>query len=135
VFTGPIDAFYASQGLAKLEYRSIYWHKVSSPVHSVTPVQEYLEPPSGYFQPAWVVNYPGGDVGMSGLHCTVLESWGAAGLRAQAGPSRAHSALLSNWPDSDWTRISEYKHAPNQPPGAQDLPGTVIFKEYRCGIV
>jgi len=80
VFTGPIDAFYASQGLAKLEYRSIYWHK------------EYLEPEGGYFQPAWVVNYPGGDVG--------------------------------------WTRISEYKHSPNQPPGAQDLPGTVVFKEY-----
>ena len=51
VFTGPIDAFYASQGLAKLEYRSIFWER------------EYLEPPSGFFQPAWVVNYPGGDVG------------------------------------------------------------------------
>ena len=41
------------QGLAKLEYRSIFWHK------------EYLEPPGGFFQPAWVVNYPGGDVGGS----------------------------------------------------------------------
>ena len=51
VFTGPIDAFYASQGLAKLEYRSIFWER------------EYLEPPTGFFQPAWVVNYPGGDVG------------------------------------------------------------------------
>ena len=29
VFTGPIDAFYASQGLAKLEYRSIFWEKVA----------------------------------------------------------------------------------------------------------
>merc|ERR1712013_802991 len=35
VFTGPIDAYFASQGLPKLEYRSI----------------------------SWVVNYPGGDVG------------------------------------------------------------------------
>jgi len=80
VFTGPIDAFYASQGLAKLEYRSIFWER------------EYLEPPSGFFQPAWVVNYPGGDVG--------------------------------------WTRISEYKHSPNQPPSALKLPGTVIYREY-----
>jgi len=84
VFTGPIDAFYASQGLDKLEYRSIYWEK------------EYLEPKSGYYQPAWVVNHPSGDVG--------------------------------------WTRISEYKHSPNQPAGAQDLPGTVIFKEYSTDV-
>ena len=41
-------------------------------------------------QPAWVVNYPGADVG--------------------------------------WTRISEYKHSPNQPPGAEKLPGTVVYK-------
>jgi UDP-galactopyranose mutase len=51
VFTGPIDAYFASQGLAKLEYRSIFWDK------------EYLEPEGGFYQPAWVVNYPGGDVG------------------------------------------------------------------------
>ena len=25
IFTGPIDAFYASQGMEKLEYRSIYF--------------------------------------------------------------------------------------------------------------
>ena len=62
VFTGPIDAFYASQGLAKLEYRSIFWER------------EYLEPPTGFFQPAWVVNYPGGDVGMNHL---VLSSIGS----------------------------------------------------------
>jgi len=80
VFTGPIDAYFASQGLDKLEYRSIFWDK------------EYLEPEGGFYQPAWVVNHPGGDVG--------------------------------------WTRISEYKHSPNQPKGAKDLPGTVIFKEY-----
>ena len=46
VFTGPIDAYFASQGLPKLEYRSIYWEK------------EYIEPAGKFFQPAWVVNYP-----------------------------------------------------------------------------
>ena len=51
VFTGPIDAFYASQGLAKLEYRSIFWER------------EYLEPPGGFFQPAWVVNHPASEFG------------------------------------------------------------------------
>ena len=30
-----------------------------------------------------------------------------------------------------WTRISEYKHSPNQPPSALKLPGTVIYREYR----
>ena len=37
-----------------------------------------------------------------------------------------------------WTRISEYKHSPNQPEGTKDLPGTVIYKVlqegYNCGI-
>ena len=51
VFTGPIDAYFASQGLAKLEYRSIYFET------------EYLEPKDGYFQPAWVVNHPSGEYG------------------------------------------------------------------------
>jgi len=80
VFTGPIDAYFASQGLAKLEYRSIYFET------------EYLEPKDGYFQPAWVVNHPSGEY--------------------------------------DWTRISEYKHAPNQPEGVDKLPGTIIYREY-----
>ena len=51
VFTGPIDAYFASQGLAKLEYRSIYFQT------------EYLEPPTGFFQPAWVVNHPASEFG------------------------------------------------------------------------
>ena len=50
IFTGPIDAYYASQGWDKLEYRSIYFEN------------EYLEPEKGYFQPAWMVNYPGNEV-------------------------------------------------------------------------
>ena len=31
-------------------------------------------------------------------------------------------------PDVNWTRISEYKHAPNQPAGTKDYPGTVIYR-------
>lgn len=27
-----------------------------------------------------------------------------------------------------WTRISEYKHAPNQPQGVDKLPGTIIYR-------
>jgi len=80
IFTGPIDAYFASQGLPKLEYRSIYWEK------------EYMEPQAKFFQPAWVVNYPEASV--------------------------------------NWTRISEYKHSPNQPAGAKDHPGTVVYREY-----
>ena len=30
-----------------------------------------------------------------------------------------------------WTRISEYKHSPNQPASASKLPGTIIYREYR----
>jgi len=80
VFTGPIDAYFAEQGLPKLEYRSIFWEK------------EYLEPSAKIFQPAWVVNYPEADV--------------------------------------NWTRISEYKHSPNQPAGVREYPGTVVYREY-----
>merc|ERR1711868_290128 len=47
VFTGPIDAYFASQGLAKLEYRSIFFET------------EYLEPKGGFFQPACVTSLPG----------------------------------------------------------------------------
>eukprot|EP01059_Diplonema_ambulator_P025239 TRINITY_DN4225_c0_g1_i1.p2 TRINITY_DN4225_c0_g1~~TRINITY_DN4225_c0_g1_i1.p2 ORF type:complete len:482 (+),score=215.29 TRINITY_DN4225_c0_g1_i1:52-1446(+) len=51
VFTGPIDAFYASQGLPKLEYRSIRFEE-----------EVVQEPEEGYFQEAMVVNYPAADV-------------------------------------------------------------------------
>ena len=46
IFTGPIDAYFASKGLPKLEYRSIFWEK------------EYLEPNAKIFQPAWVSQPP-----------------------------------------------------------------------------
>ena len=28
----------------------------------------------------------------------------------------------------EFTRISEYKHSPNQPAGVRDLPGTIIYR-------
>ena len=39
-------------------------------------------------------------------------------------------AWVVNYPEADvnWTRISEYKHSPNQPAGVRDLPGTVIYR-------
>ena len=41
-------------------------------------------------------------------------------------------AWVVNYPESDvnWTRISEYKHAPNQPAGVKEYPGTVVYREY-----
>jgi UDP-galactopyranose mutase len=55
IFTGPIDAYYASQGLPKLEYRSLRFR------------EEYHEPdPSGehgaFYQPCLQLNYPGPEV-------------------------------------------------------------------------
>eukprot|EP01065_Artemidia_motanka_P041384 TRINITY_DN535_c0_g1_i1.p1 TRINITY_DN535_c0_g1~~TRINITY_DN535_c0_g1_i1.p1 ORF type:complete len:473 (+),score=170.90 TRINITY_DN535_c0_g1_i1:95-1513(+) len=47
VFTGPIDSFYASQGLPKLEYRSIRFEETVHPA-----------PEQGFFQEAFVVNHP-----------------------------------------------------------------------------
>ncbi len=50
VFTGPIDAYYASKGMAKLEYRSLRFE------------EEYHEPAGGFYQEALQVNYPGMEV-------------------------------------------------------------------------
>lgn len=50
IFTGPIDAYYASLGMPKLEYRSLRFE------------QEYHEPEGGYYQEALQVNYPGEEV-------------------------------------------------------------------------
>jgi len=51
VYTGPIDSYFAQQGMPKLEYRSIYFK------------EEYVEEPKeGFFQEAMVVNYPTPDV-------------------------------------------------------------------------
>jgi len=56
VFTGPIDAYYASQGLPKLEYRSLRFF------------EEYHEPDAeggdhpGFYQPCLQLNYPGPEV-------------------------------------------------------------------------
>ena len=51
VYTGPIDSYYAQQGMPRLEYRSLRFE------------EEYLEEPEGgFFQEAMVVNYPSPDV-------------------------------------------------------------------------
>merc|ERR1719399_94950 len=51
VFTGPIDAYFAAQGLPKLEYRSLRFE------------EEFIEEPEdGFYQPAFVVNHPSSDV-------------------------------------------------------------------------
>merc|ERR1711912_168790 len=54
IYTGPIDAYFAAQGMPKLEYRSIRFE------------EEYVEEPDGgYFQEAMVVNYPSPDEGFT----------------------------------------------------------------------
>merc|ERR1719428_1841860 len=51
VYTGPIDAYFAQQGMPKLEYRSLRFE------------EEFVENPNGgFFQEAMVVNYPAPDV-------------------------------------------------------------------------
>lgn len=51
VYTGPIDSYFAAQGLPKLEYRSLRFE------------EEYIDDPDeGFFQEAFVVNYPSPDV-------------------------------------------------------------------------
>jgi len=51
VYTGPIDSYFAQQGMPKLEYRSLRF------------VEEFVpEPEDGFFQEAMVVNYPSSDV-------------------------------------------------------------------------
>eukprot|EP00239_Pterosperma_sp_CCMP1384_P002863 CAMPEP_0197847792 /NCGR_PEP_ID=MMETSP1438-20131217/7111_1 /TAXON_ID=1461541 /ORGANISM="Pterosperma sp., Strain CCMP1384" /LENGTH=426 /DNA_ID=CAMNT_0043459815 /DNA_START=199 /DNA_END=1476 /DNA_ORIENTATION=- len=99
VFTGPIDAYYASQGLPKLEYRSLtfkteYHEPKKGELLNTTEKGEIRCPKDGYYQEALQVNYPGQEV--------------------------------------DYTRITEYKHKPNQPKEVYDKPGTVIFREWSC---
>ncbi|KAH8045855.1 UDP-galactopyranose mutase [Aureococcus anophagefferens] len=51
VYTGPIDSYFAAQGLPKLEYRSLRFE------------EEYVDDPEdGFFQEAFVVNHPSADV-------------------------------------------------------------------------
>ena len=50
IFTGPIDSYYSSIGLPKLEYRSLKF------------IEEYHEPETGYYQPCLQLNYPGQEV-------------------------------------------------------------------------
>lgn len=52
---GPIDAYYASQGLPKLEYRSLRFFEE---YHE--PAQEGDHP--GFYQPCLQLNYPGPEV-------------------------------------------------------------------------
>ncbi|XRA99834.1 UDP-galactopyranose mutase [Pycnococcus provasolii] len=51
VFTGPIDAYFASQGMPKLEYRSLTWD-----------VEYHDTEPGETYQEALQVNYPGMEV-------------------------------------------------------------------------
>jgi len=51
VYTGPIDSYFAQQGMPRLEYRSLRFEEEFVP-----------EPEGGFFQEAMVVNYPSADV-------------------------------------------------------------------------
>lgn len=51
VYTGPIDSYFAQQGMPRLEYRSLHFEE-----------EWVAEPEGGFFQPAMVVNYPSPDV-------------------------------------------------------------------------
>merc|ERR1712217_138684 len=51
VYTGPIDAYFAAQGMPKLEYRSIRFEEEFVP-----------DPDGGFYQEAMVVNYPSASV-------------------------------------------------------------------------
>lgn len=51
IYTGPIDAYFADQGMKKLEYRSIRFDE-----------QFIKEPEGGFFQELMVVNYPSPDL-------------------------------------------------------------------------
>ena len=57
MFTGPIDAYYASQGLPKLEYRSLRFFESTT---SRTRAPRVLHP--GFYQPCLQLNYPGPEV-------------------------------------------------------------------------
>jgi UDP-galactopyranose mutase len=51
VYTGPIDSYFAQQGMPRLEYRSLRFE------------EEFVaEPEGGFYQEAMVVNYPSADV-------------------------------------------------------------------------
>jgi len=51
VYTGPIDSYFAQQGMPRLEYRSLRVEEEFVP-----------EPEGGFYQEAMVVNYPSPDV-------------------------------------------------------------------------
>ena len=51
VFTGPIDLYFASEGLPRLQYRSLNFEKLV--IKDIGP---------GYYQPGTSVNYPGPEV-------------------------------------------------------------------------
>lgn len=82
VYTGPIDGYFAQQGMPRLEYRSLRFQE-----------EHVEEPDGGFFQEAMVVNYPS--------------------------------------PEVPFTRIVEYKHAPNQPEAVRrgDVKGSLVVRE------
>lgn len=60
VYTGPIDSYFAAQGMPKLEYRSLRFEEEWVP-----------EPEEGFFQEAMVVNHPSPEARRQcrGPHC------------------------------------------------------------------
>ena len=54
VYTGPIDSYFAQQGMPKLEYRSLRFEEIY--------VDRPAEDDDRFFQEAMVVNYPSADV-------------------------------------------------------------------------
>ncbi len=74
--------------------------------------KEYLEPTAKFFQPAWVVNYPE----------VCVKCYSIFYLHYKTDNVQA---------DVNFTRISEFKHAPNQPAGVKEHPGLFEIKYKR----
>merc|ERR1712194_270204 len=130
VYTGPIDSYFAAQGLAKLEYRSIFFE------------EEFLEDPSKSARDHLQETNPK-DSGAraycdeekttreSSTHISSPSS--ASGIEDSNSENLSdffQPAMVVNYPGSDvpYTRIVEYKHVPNQTRQVLDgkVKGTLI---------
>ena len=132
VYTGPIDSYFAQQGMPRLEYRSLRFEEARRRRLTAATLPSHgaeRRDPKAQARHHLVEIPPRSCRGLTATWLLlVLQEW-----VPEPPDGFFQEAMVVNYPSPDvkFTRIVEYKHVPNQPEAVKrgDVKGTLLARE------